>query len=158
MANLCSNVVEITANEELLDEIMQAANGASEILEYFAPLEGRSTDEAWGTKALDDDGLFAKQNDDFLVLEFDTSWSPAVPAVQEFVERIYKETGKSPFVKGYYMEPSLDFCGYYYNHSHTKFVSEQYEGITEAPDDVTWRFPNLMLLLALEREKEIHHV
>jgi hypothetical protein len=157
MANLCSNVVEITANEELLDEIMEVVNGTGEILEYFAPLEGRSSNEAWGTK-WEPEAVVADRYDGYVVIDFDTPWVPAVPAVQEFVERIYKETGKSPSVEGYYMEPSLDFCGYYYNHAHTKFVSEQYEGIAEAPDDVTWRFPNLMLLLALEREKEAHRV
>ena len=137
MPNWCANVVEITAPEEILHDLEVFLMENDGVLEYFSPLGDRKDRVlAWGTK-WEVDAVAYERFEETIVLKFDTAWGAPIEAVRDFANRVGAK------VKGYYMEPGLDFCGVY---TATEGDEEEYS-ILEAPHEIQDEFPNIMMFI-----------
>lgn len=109
MPNWCMNSVTINGEEAKLDEIVKACE-EDKFLNFLVPIgewEYGTAIEAWGTKWETTDVDYDLQDDNTLVLNFETAWGPPTTAYMT------GEQNHDITIYASYYEPGMAFIGEY---------------------------------------------
>lgn len=113
MPNWCYNSVEVTPltpeNAKILEEATEVG-----LLNTYVPIPSEDNENwyddrcnAWGTK-WDIAEAYVEVNDNGLVMQFDTAWSPPIAGIQT-ISKAYPDAT----FYGEYSEPGMCFAGEY---------------------------------------------
>jgi len=109
MPNWCMNSVTINGKKEKLEAIIEACKG-DKFLNFLVPIgewQYGTAIEAWGTKWEASDVDYDLQDDDTLVLNFETAWGPPTTAY------LTGEQTHDITIYASYYEPGMAFIGEY---------------------------------------------
>lgn len=111
MPNWCSNEATFYhTNPEIIQKIKNGAEN-KDLFETFVPLNGNDgileASETWGTKWDICEPYIISEEDNLIVIRFDTAWSPPI----EFYQKLEQNYGVE--IKAFFYEPGMAFMGGY---------------------------------------------
>lgn len=114
MPNWCSNTAQITAPKPVIDEIRQVIADQQGLLNWMVPRPADQEDNwydwnisNWGTKwDVDTAEVVDDNEEDSIVITFDTAWAPPLDAFRTWAERDGRVTFELSF-----FEPGVGFVG-----------------------------------------------
>lgn len=123
MPNWCRNTISITGPEDDIKALFKKIKKTETFLEYICQIaEGEHPLDVWGTKWEVDANGFELEEDDLIVGEFLSAWSPPLDAFQHFIE-----SNPEMSIELNYCEEGMAFVGHYIVDEGRVIVDQDYD-------------------------------